>query len=857
VEILEKIKYHITLASYFAGKSLYLDEPDQKNPNTRKLVEQPWQQTKAKKWDEVSGILCNLDFIQAFALAKIMYDLLSDYTMVLDELPENQENISKEKQNLTNLNIYFAQYLKFLNKDISKLNTIESVSFNFQKLNLENSSPERMDLLKTFYRFVSNEIRLMIHYCSINSFIRQLAFNQNDRLINIVAKPFRDDSIKNGSLFFQIDKIFNNEISVLTEHKFSIIGKNHADFGIIISSFFIDFTFNHIYIASDNVLQKWNVKNCFFEEEFLFCENTITSFCLTPDLKYGIILTSSIDQKTILIVYDFETSKPVSRFPINEMAPYVIGISADGRYGFTEFYDRIVIWDIRNYEVKNEIRLKNKAGRSQRFFFINNFEYLLFDESKISVRNIETDQLVFCFNEPLISDSALIIRFTPDIRYVFIGTRYSIYKVDLEKKKKSVTMHIPLSYSDFKVTADGNYVYLTHENQICILKTIHSESPICVYIHNEEISDFELSVDGKNGAILGIGEDYVSLINFEIRETLKDLIALPFDAAFSKNVSNNEYILYAADKYLTVVGNNRIIKKFEFPLYIADENFAYDISADGSHLAYAPSACNAIIKDFSKNSIYQTATPNESQITSLNISPDCRLIASADYGDSVIISFLKNGEHIKTIGDFQTPKAMTVRFSPSSRYLAISAGNKIHIWDTCNFKLFKTINAHRSWITSLFFSPDETTLISASEDQEIVAWDFESFNCINILKTKGKNLKLSSIFQNKKIIVGNSVYKDDNSIIIETHNFLKYPLTTIMRTWKFASNSEGYWDKSYSYACDHCESKIYDNDQIEKILSERYFKKKPDSENAIRKKLNIIKCGKCGNFLILNDFIVN
>ena len=315
--------------------------------------------------------------------------------------------------------------------------------------------------------------------------------------------------------------------------------------------------------------------------------------------------------------------------------------------------------------------------------------------------------------------------------------------------------------------------------------------------------------------------------------------------------------MYAEDKNLIVVGNNTLIKKFEFPLYIADENFAYDISADGSHLVYASSACNAIIKNFPENSVYQTAVPNESQITSLSVSPDCKLIAAADYGDTVIISDLKNGEHIKTIRDFQTHNAMMVRFSPTSRYLATSAGNKIHIWNTSNFELFKTINAHLSRVTSIFFSPDERTLISASEDKEIIAWDFESLHCINILKTKGKNLKLSSIFQDKKIIVGNSIYKDDHSIVIETDNFLKFPLTTIMRTWKFVGNSEGHWDQSYSYACDLCESKIYDNEQIEKILSERYFRKSPDSENANKKKLNIIKCGKCGNYLILNDFIVN
>jgi WD40 repeat protein len=36
-------KYHLALASYFQKKPLYLDEPTQKKPNVRKLVEQSWQ----------------------------------------------------------------------------------------------------------------------------------------------------------------------------------------------------------------------------------------------------------------------------------------------------------------------------------------------------------------------------------------------------------------------------------------------------------------------------------------------------------------------------------------------------------------------------------------------------------------------------------------------------------------------------------------------------------------------------------------------------------------------------------------------------------------------------------------------
>jgi hypothetical protein len=64
------IHYHSFLAGYFSSGLLYLDEPAQKKPNIRKLVEQPWQQSKAGQWDEVTETVCSLDFIQVKAVAK-------------------------------------------------------------------------------------------------------------------------------------------------------------------------------------------------------------------------------------------------------------------------------------------------------------------------------------------------------------------------------------------------------------------------------------------------------------------------------------------------------------------------------------------------------------------------------------------------------------------------------------------------------------------------------------------------------------------------------------------------------------------------------------------------------------------
>ena len=49
-------------------------------------------------WDEVTDTLCNLDFIQAKACAKLTYDLVKDFHFALNRFPEYQPEKEKEHE---------------------------------------------------------------------------------------------------------------------------------------------------------------------------------------------------------------------------------------------------------------------------------------------------------------------------------------------------------------------------------------------------------------------------------------------------------------------------------------------------------------------------------------------------------------------------------------------------------------------------------------------------------------------------------------------------------------------------------------------------------------------------------------
>ena len=67
----EKSKYHTYLALYACSKPHFFDGNLQKNPNIRKCVELPFQQTKAQLLDEVTDTLCNLERIHVKEVTKI------------------------------------------------------------------------------------------------------------------------------------------------------------------------------------------------------------------------------------------------------------------------------------------------------------------------------------------------------------------------------------------------------------------------------------------------------------------------------------------------------------------------------------------------------------------------------------------------------------------------------------------------------------------------------------------------------------------------------------------------------------------------------------------------------------------
>ncbi len=84
----DPLPHHHTLAGYFEKAPLYLDEKEER-PNVRKVVEQPYQETFAEQWGDVTDkSLASFPFLMAKTKSNMVEGVLEDYALLWNKAPE-------------------------------------------------------------------------------------------------------------------------------------------------------------------------------------------------------------------------------------------------------------------------------------------------------------------------------------------------------------------------------------------------------------------------------------------------------------------------------------------------------------------------------------------------------------------------------------------------------------------------------------------------------------------------------------------------------------------------------------------------------------------------------------------------
>lgn len=167
--------------------------------------------------------------------------------------------------------------------------------------------------------------------------------------------------------------------------------------------------------------------------------------------------------------------------------------------------------------------------------------------------------------------------------------------------------------------------------------------------------------------------------------------------------------------------------KSGFNLGIPINSFLSFASQQGIHLSY-------LGDNFFENvNELRVLSGHSNAVSSLDIAPDNRTLASGSYDNTIKLWDLSTGKLLRTLSGHSNG-VLEVAIAPNGRMLASASSDKtIKVWDLQTGKLLRTLNGHSDTVQSVAFSPDSQTLASGSDDKTIKIWNLNTGQLLHTL----------------------------------------------------------------------------------------------------------------------------
>lgn len=221
----------------------------------------------------------------------------------------------------------------------------------------------------------------------------------------------------------------------------------------------------------------------------------------------------------------------------------------------------------------------------------------------------------------------------------------------------------------------------------------------------------------------------------------------------------------------------------ELALFTNNKDFVWSgsFSPDGTRVATGVHKGSVHLWNATTGQLLNTLQDHTLRVAAISFSPDGTMFATGGYDGKLRIWNTATGEFLKGSKKHTKPYSC-IKFSPDDRILATGTESKnhkesgtIYLWDVLTGATLHTIKEqHKGSVTSISFSPDGKTLVSACKDNSMRFWNVTTGKQIKMLKAHSSSNGIKGIsFSPDRKTLASANYREVRFWDVDTGKLLK------------------------------------------------------------------------------------
>jgi WD40 repeat protein len=712
------------------------------------LAHLPHHLCQSGRWDDLEIILTDLLYIEAKCAAGLTYNLIKDYNLVLDSIPEAQAEKQEKIERQKRLDKYVKDIIAYAKREINQLEIIPSADpWNDKKINKETErlleNPDRSERIKMFYQFINMQSHNLVRYNKIAGFCIQQAYNfasagilkaQANRIVDRIEN-------KNPILCIQSRFIDNYNLSPLLSK--TLVGHTGPINSVVL---LLD---NRAVVTggNDTTLRVWDISTGNCTRVLLGHTDLISTVSASANGR--IIVSGSYDNS--IRVWDLNTGicSQVLKGHTDSVAS--VAISAQGDIAISGGFDKCIrVWDLKENKcvrilkghsdivsasiipVGTQLVISASYDKTIRIWDLNTGRCI----SNMSGHKKEISSLAY-------SDAAGIL-----ISGSYDGTLRS-WDIG-ERKCKKIIQSKNSFIEAVSISGDGRIAASCARDKKIRLWNLITGTCVKIIETPPWPLTLVLSADGK---ILFSGS-YDGLLRI-----------WDIEKGYTSNFSHKAYVGSFTDKKEVVSEDfDKSLRKWSAYTTKKPQEFkghsplarASTIATPGKIAASANRDNTIRVFNWDTNELIFNLDYHTGEIADLAMSMNGQILLSGGRDKKLICWDLNKGQRLKKLTGHQD-WVNGVDIS-SDGTIAVSGGGDrvIYLWNLIAGKRMKVMKGHTNWIRTLKFSPDNSFIVSGDYNAEIRLWKIVTGKYFNIIKHHTKPISALALSPDGRTAISGS-----------------------------------------------------------------------------------------------------